>query len=238
MRARLTYANVMATLAVVIALSAGAYAAIRLPKDSVRSRNIVNHGVKHRDLAAGAVGGTNVRPNSLGGSQINESTLDGSILQRRLTKSCAAGTALSAVDAKGNPSCVRAADGQTVYDAQAVAFNHSATTTLPGHWTVTFDCADTFHGGFQVVQLENLFSDPMNVFTMRTFGPVGSADINYTPIVSNTSTGSGGVGFPWMDMVFSYQLSDNNFFRWGTVRVDTAVRQNDCHYQLQALVSS
>jgi hypothetical protein len=48
----LTYANVMATLAVFIALGGGAYAAFHLPKNSVRSRNIVNGQVKAHDLAA------------------------------------------------------------------------------------------------------------------------------------------------------------------------------------------
>jgi hypothetical protein len=54
-RPRLTYANVMATLAFFLALGAGAYAAFKLPKNSVKSSNIVNGQVKSRDLApAGA----------------------------------------------------------------------------------------------------------------------------------------------------------------------------------------
>ena len=48
---RATYANVMATLAFFLALSAGAYAAFHLPKNSVKSKNIVNRQVKPSDLA-------------------------------------------------------------------------------------------------------------------------------------------------------------------------------------------
>jgi hypothetical protein len=49
-RIRLTYANVMATLAVFLALGGGAYAAFHLPKNSVRSKNLVNKQVKKPDL--------------------------------------------------------------------------------------------------------------------------------------------------------------------------------------------
>ncbi len=56
-RSHLTYANVMATLAVFLVLGGGAYAAFHLPKNSVRSRNIVNGQVKTPDLATGAVTG-------------------------------------------------------------------------------------------------------------------------------------------------------------------------------------
>jgi hypothetical protein len=51
-RSHLTYSNVMATLAVFLVLGGGAYAAFHLPKNSVRSRNIVNGQVKKRDLGA------------------------------------------------------------------------------------------------------------------------------------------------------------------------------------------
>ncbi len=56
LRSGITYANVMATIAVFLALGGGAYAAFKLPKNSVRSKNIVNGEVKTVDLGAGAVG--------------------------------------------------------------------------------------------------------------------------------------------------------------------------------------
>jgi len=49
---RLTYANVMATIAVFIALGTGAYAAVNLPKNSVTSKQIKNGQVKPPDLAS------------------------------------------------------------------------------------------------------------------------------------------------------------------------------------------
>ncbi len=55
LRPHLSYANVMATVAVFIALGGGAYAAFHLPRNSVRSENIVNGQVKANDLANRAV---------------------------------------------------------------------------------------------------------------------------------------------------------------------------------------
>ena len=49
-RSHLTYANVMATIAVFLVLGGGAYAALHLPKNSVKSRNIKNGQVKAKDL--------------------------------------------------------------------------------------------------------------------------------------------------------------------------------------------
>ncbi|MFN8161727.1 MAG: hypothetical protein U0R52_11875 [Solirubrobacterales bacterium] len=55
LRPRLSYANVVATLALFLALGGAAYAAFKLPPDSVRSRNIVKGQVKTSDLGKGAV---------------------------------------------------------------------------------------------------------------------------------------------------------------------------------------
>jgi len=46
----LTYANVVSTIALFLVLGGVTYAAFHLPKNSVRSKNIVNHQVKSKDL--------------------------------------------------------------------------------------------------------------------------------------------------------------------------------------------
>ena len=51
---RLSYANVMATIAVFIALGGGAYAALKVPKDSVGNKQLKNNAV--------TLGGRNTDP--------------------------------------------------------------------------------------------------------------------------------------------------------------------------------
>ena len=62
---RLTYANVMATVAVFIALGGTSYAAITLKKNSVRSTHIRNGQVKSADLRSNAVTSSKVRNGAL-----------------------------------------------------------------------------------------------------------------------------------------------------------------------------
>ena len=62
----LSYANVMATVAVFIALGGGAYAAFHLPRNSVKSKHIVNGQVKSKDVKDNGLTGTDVLESSLG----------------------------------------------------------------------------------------------------------------------------------------------------------------------------
>lgn len=63
---RLTYANVMATVAVFIALGGASYAATRLPKNSVGSKQLKKNSVTTTKIKNGAVTGAKVRTSSLG----------------------------------------------------------------------------------------------------------------------------------------------------------------------------
>jgi hypothetical protein len=64
LRAALTYSNVMATVAVFVALGGGAYA-VTLPRNSVGSNQIKRHAVTARKIAKGAVSTSNVKDFSL-----------------------------------------------------------------------------------------------------------------------------------------------------------------------------
>jgi hypothetical protein len=64
-RPHLTYANVVSTICLFVVLGGSAYAAFHLPKDSVKSKNIVNGQVK----------GVDVKDNNLTGKDIKESSL-------------------------------------------------------------------------------------------------------------------------------------------------------------------
>jgi hypothetical protein len=74
-RSKLTYANVMATVAVFIALGGSAYAATQLKKNSVGTKQIKNQAVTAAKIKNGAITGAQVKSGSLTGTQINASTL-------------------------------------------------------------------------------------------------------------------------------------------------------------------
>ena len=63
---KLTYANVMATIAVFIALGGASYAATQLPRNSVGSRQLKSNAVTTAKIKRGAVTGTKVKLSSLG----------------------------------------------------------------------------------------------------------------------------------------------------------------------------
>jgi hypothetical protein len=72
---RLTYANVMATIAFFLALGGGAVATFKVPKNSVGTIQLKNGAVTGAKLHNGAVTGAKVANGSLTGRQINASTL-------------------------------------------------------------------------------------------------------------------------------------------------------------------
>src|SRR4051794_13706935 len=74
-RSKLSYANVMATLAVFIALGGTSYAVTALPRNSVGTKQLRRHAVTNSKIAPGAVSGSRVKPNALTGAEINENAL-------------------------------------------------------------------------------------------------------------------------------------------------------------------
>lgn len=75
MRPRLSYANVMATIAVFIALGGASYAAIKLPKNSVGSKQLKKNAVTGVKVKNEAITAAKIKKGTLTGTQINASTL-------------------------------------------------------------------------------------------------------------------------------------------------------------------
>jgi hypothetical protein len=69
-RARLTYANTMATIAVFIALGGTTYAAATLPRDSVGTKQVRTGGVGKSELRTNSVGKAELRTGAVGKSEI------------------------------------------------------------------------------------------------------------------------------------------------------------------------
>jgi hypothetical protein len=75
MRERLTYANVVSTLCLFILLGGGAYAAVKLPKSSVGTKQLKKNAVTTAKIRKEAVTGGKVKHGTLTGKQIDASTL-------------------------------------------------------------------------------------------------------------------------------------------------------------------
>lgn len=65
-RQRLTYANVMATIAVFIALGGASYAATQLPRNSVGTKQIKNNAISSAKIKNHAVTGAKIKASSVG----------------------------------------------------------------------------------------------------------------------------------------------------------------------------
>jgi hypothetical protein len=74
-RSQLSYANVMATVAVFMALGGGAYAAASAPTNSVTSRSIRDHQVKQQDLASRSVSNSKLVGRSVSNGKIADNAI-------------------------------------------------------------------------------------------------------------------------------------------------------------------
>jgi hypothetical protein len=88
LRRRLSYANVLATMAVFIALGGSSYAAL-----SITGRDVVNGSLTHRDLKRNTLGGSRIKESRLGTVKRarNADRLNG-VTAARLLVRCRAGT--------------------------------------------------------------------------------------------------------------------------------------------------
>lgn len=76
-RSRLTYANVVATLALFLGLGGGAYAVTAIDDNSVRSRHILDGEVKTADVGTGQIKTADLKNDAIQGDDIRDDTLPG-----------------------------------------------------------------------------------------------------------------------------------------------------------------
>jgi hypothetical protein len=122
---RLTYANVISTLALFLALGGGAYAAVKLPSNSVTTKQIKPGAIKASDLGKGSVTLSKIKGNAVDGSKLINDSLKGADINESTLGVVPAAAALGRVDYEtatntGNP-------GST---------SIKATATCPGGFTV------------------------------------------------------------------------------------------------------
>ncbi len=98
LRHHLTYANVMATLAVFIALGGSSYAALK-----VTGKNVKDRSLTYRDLKRNTLGGSRIKESRLGVvPRANNSRRVGGLSAARLLVKCQAGNDPGGGDVPGD----------------------------------------------------------------------------------------------------------------------------------------
>lgn len=115
-------AMAVALVALFVALSGGAYAAVTLPAHSVGSKQLRTFAVTNPKLANNAVGSRKIMPGAVGFYRVNRSEV-----QLRVKNTCTAGEAMTAIDINGNATCAPATSEINSAAGAAVAVS-SATT--------------------------------------------------------------------------------------------------------------
>jgi len=131
LRSRLSYANVVATLALVLAIGGGSvYAASEIGKNDVKSKNIAKGAVKTSDLAALAVTGAKVKEAAITGANLQDGTVTAADIQDgTITGGDIAAGVIPQLDADVAGSATAGAQG---------GLNANTTSPLPLSGTTSF----------------------------------------------------------------------------------------------------
>jgi hypothetical protein len=93
-------AMAVALVALFVALSGGAYAAVTLPAHSVGATQLKSFAVTNPKLGVNSVGSRKIMPGAVGFYRVNRTEV-----QLRLKNACATGQAITNVDVNGNVTC-------------------------------------------------------------------------------------------------------------------------------------
>jgi hypothetical protein len=192
MRPRLTYANVMATIAVFIALGGASYAALKLPKNSVGSSQIKKNAVVAAKIKKGAVTGDKIANGSITGAKIEAGSLTGADLANgSVTGTSINQSTLNAVRASNvygvslNPDCTAAAPFPSGVSATTVGTS-GCKVTFP---VSVINCAATATAGLRTsailiiaeVRTVETFRNPNIPNEIKTF-PAGEGAKKPEPV--------------------------------------------------------
>lgn len=190
-RRRVTYANVVATVALVVALGSGtALAAVIVHTNAdVAPNTIAGHhppAGDHANLVTGSVAGQDLAANTVTGAKVDERSLDPKILQRRVIGLCIGGSAVQRILADGS---IRCGSPTTAFDSENpepnITLSNSPVTVL-----------STGHSGGSNLALEA----PSRVFVHATidisyriaFTTAGLCVLHWSNGSSSGAFGSGG----------------------------------------------
>jgi hypothetical protein len=112
-RARLTFANIVALLALFVALGGASYAAVNLPKNSVGAKQLKAGAVTTAKLKAGSVTAKKIGPGAVGAAQIGA----GAVGTAALADGAVTGAKVNAATLGTVPSAIHAASATSAADA-------------------------------------------------------------------------------------------------------------------------
>jgi hypothetical protein len=155
-RARLTFANLVACLALFVALGGASYAATQLPKGSVGARQLKNGAVTTAKLKAKAVTGAKLRPGAVGTAALADDAVTGAKVDAGTLGTVPSATrAASAGDAttlQGRPpSAFVQGEGQILGNTVQLERGELDVPllSLPGFGPLTASCETGAKGGAQ-----------------------------------------------------------------------------------------
>ncbi len=117
----ITYANVVASIALFAVLGGGMAVAAGLKKNSVKSKQIAANAVKEAELAAGAVTTDKLADNAATGAKVDESTLGQVPSAASADSAQTANSAQTAQNAANAQNATNAANAQNAVNAQNAA---------------------------------------------------------------------------------------------------------------------
>jgi hypothetical protein len=144
LRGRLSFANVMSVIAVFIALGGSGYAAFKLPKNSVGTKQLKKNAVTGVKVKAGSLTGGDIDARSLTGSDIKVSTLGTVPTATRATTAGHADSAGDATTLQGSgPGAFVHGDGAMIVGRRDLGTAAAPVTlvNIPGVASLTTDCS-------------------------------------------------------------------------------------------------
>jgi hypothetical protein len=163
----LTYANVMATIAVFVALGGVSYAALKLPKNSVGTKQLKKNAVTTPKLKNGAVTAAKLKPGILSGAPTNSS------------KPGTVSGATHAISADTATTADRAANG-----AQRVDFKSAGIDSAPPSPPESPAVHQVFSGGGLTIRASCIKSGEHVRLYVTISASEGSADWAFTRYVN------------------------------------------------------
>lgn len=197
-RARLTFANLVACLALFVALGGASYAATRLPKNSVGAKQLKNGAVTTAKLKAKAVTGAKLKPGAVGTAALANGAVTGAKVDvgtlGTVPSAAHAATAATAGDAatlQGHPAgAFVQGGGEILGNTVQLTLNQLDVPILdlPGFGPLTASCETGNKGGPEgAFELVNASGADLSTASLSPFGGDGAV------IRPGKFTGVGGV---------------------------------------------